>query len=236
MNKSIARSAPNAREIKEIVTDYNAARAGAVSWVRLGFRLLDVKERLPHGGFMKWVDTKLANAANFKHRHLTNAMVVARALCKTAAISPREGVDELNNDASFLMSIVEGNSAHRLLLIAKEINTSEGEVEARNYCERTWKRYPGKRDEWEPRVLGGELTYTLAKAGMLGQETTKGKKRGAVQKVHILEKNVSGLKRHWKAVNEMSSAQRSEFISQLIEALECAPSEIVTGIATHFSK
>lgn len=164
--------APGEVEADAIRTDYAVAMDGLRAFVRMGFRLMEVKARLPHGGYMPWCESFLPGLSK---SHIHRAKSVAEqigALLKC----PTHGTFE-NLPPEILALIDTAGSQRGLLAGIHEFSETENEGKAKSQCEARWKKKPVERDEWEPKVLAGDISYLSALRGMLGKETTKDKKK-----------------------------------------------------------
>ena len=165
--------APGAVEAAAIRADHAVATAGMRAFVRMGFRLMDVKSRLPHGSYVKWCEEYLGDLSR---PHLHRAKFIAEGFSKCV---PCETFENLPPE---ILQIIDGASesgGYRALLAeVHEFPALIGsEADAKKACEFRWSRHSEEQDDWEPRVLSGELNYHRALTGMLGSSATAGKSR-----------------------------------------------------------
>ena len=233
MSKSVTRL-PGKKEAKEILEDYATAMNGTFAWVRVGLRLWDVKSRIPHGDFTKWVDANLQRDATLKKRHLYSAKRVAADLMlyvnelnmREAPYTFKEALKMLDDPTGQLALIVAGKSQRQLMIETRDLLESNDEAAAQLWCEQKWSKDSEARDEWEPRVLDGSESYTTAKMGMMGVEHTAGKPRPDTKHTAHLFKAVGSLKRHWDGWGKMGAEEQSDFVSDLCESLAAAPDSV----------
>lgn len=120
-----------------------------------------------------------------------------------------------------LDGFLDGKNRQQLLLLSREDSTEgdDNEVDAKAQCEEIWEKDPAKRDEWEPRVLAGELKYGEALKGMRGQEFTAGKTRVDANYDRLLPRVATTLKTAFSigAFEKMSPASQVTSIRVLSE-------------------
>jgi hypothetical protein len=168
---------PGAAEAAEIRALYATAQAGIRAFVLMGFRLIEVKARLPHGGYMRWISENLSDLGrSHLHRSRQVAEGIALHLGWDGSNVPRVGhLPELPPE---VLELIDGKSGRALLAELREPldeKAAKTEEAHRLLCEEVWEHDGGKRDEWEPRVLSGEINYHRAYTGMLGETATAGK-------------------------------------------------------------
>lgn len=155
-------------------------RSGLFNIVHAGALSLDAKGQVKHGEFKAWLETEIPEAS---YPTMVRAMRTAERVAECLAYTPEELLavclaepeTEAHQD---LMGFLEGKSQRQLLTrIVDEEDVSPGEREAREHCLRAFEADPDLRDEWEPKVVSGELSWFRAWLGMRGQAATKGKKR-----------------------------------------------------------
>ena len=89
-------------------------------------------------------------------------------------------------------------------------------------CEKLWLAAPEKRDEWEPRVLSGEITYHRALTGMLGSQRTAGQPKQAERHNELMETAAAKLKKHlihFEALPPLAQASVVEYIGEMAAAM-----------------
>jgi hypothetical protein len=241
---------PGQAEADAIAADYATSRDGIFAWIRMGIRLIDVKERLPHGEFTKWVKSNLTQTSNMSRvtylseSQLYRAQKVANEILSYLAKQNSRSTPYTFDEAIFMLTdpngqlrkIIEGKSQRQLRLEAGELQTSDDELAAQEWCEKRWEENPELRDEFEPRVLDGSLTYVLAKMGMTGIECTKGKPKAATSHDAHLRQAVASIKRHWRGYEQMDEVKRSNFVSDLFDSLKVAPVEVKRSLAKMLSE
>lgn len=226
---------PFRKEWDDIAKDLNQASYGVIAWVRAGMRLIDVKNRLPHGQFMSWVDSNLPRVANLSLRHLTRAKQVAEDLLIANDLLLEDAAKVAGNCAHALWKSIEGQSTRQLTLTVQELRSDATEEASKDYCEKAWAKSAKKRDDWEPRVLSGELTYYQAKSGMMGREATKGKEKKVKPAFERISRNLNGLKQNLADWETMSEKASESAMTILCEVLEKAPESVRQAISKHLS-
>ena len=211
--------APGAAEAEAIRQDHATATSGMRAFVRMGFRLMDVKSRLPHGKYVAWCKLHLADLSE---RHLHRAKFIAESLVKS---DTHVRFEELPPE---ILAIIDGASGiHALLAEVHEFSAPAGsELDAKKACEARWERKPEERDDWEPRVLSGEMNYHRALTGMMGRQGTAGKPREKVGVFPNLNRAANLMKRHFGAYDEMTDMAKTSFLVTLTEAVEKAPGDV----------
>jgi hypothetical protein len=209
-------------EAAAIRADHAVATAGMRAFVRMGFRLMDVKSRLPHGKYMAWVRE---NLPELSEQHLSRAKHIAEGFSNSAHA---RNLEELSPE---ILAIIDGASesgGYRALLAeVHEFPECIGsEANAKELCEARWLRHPEERDDWEPRVLSGELNYHRALTGMLGSSATAGKSRAETGVFPNLLRASNLMARHFSAYDEMTVEAKNSYIVSLEAAIEKAPPEV----------
>lgn len=208
----------------EIRTDYAAFSTGMHSFLLMGLRLHEAKASIPHGHFMKWCKGEFADLS---HTQLLNSMRVAEWVCLECEVEIRNALRICQDcSANPLFDLVDGKSHRQLLSAVHESRTDETEEKNRALCEARWEKQPTERDEWEPRVLSGELSYTLAWRGMLGAEDTKDQPRKPINFDALLTRNAVSYENAWKNWEVLPEETRLHGIAKLQEALSAAPAEV----------
>jgi hypothetical protein len=211
---------PEAAAIRE---DHATATAGMRAFVRMGFRLMDVKSRLPHGEYIPWCEKFLKGLSR---RHLHRAKFVAEYFSQMCPVGTFE---ELPPEA---LQLIDGTGGGQSLMAAlqdfPEIIGSE--ADAKKACESRWERHPEERDDWEPRVLSGEMNYHRALTGMLGSSATAGKPRGDVGIFSNLNRAANLMTRHFGHYDQMTEDAQTSFLVSLTQAMEHAPQAVKTAI------
>lgn len=167
--------APGTLEATAIEYDYEHAMKGLRHYVIMGIRLMDVKARLPHGQYLPWCDKYIPQVSK---THLHRAKFIAEGLCERVGIKcPTRGTFDATLPPEF-EAIVDGASGVSALLAdIQEFRQDHDEETARAKCQSLFEDDAELRDEWEPRALSGELSWTLVWRGIKGQEATKGGNR-----------------------------------------------------------
>jgi hypothetical protein len=223
----------------DIHRDYQAAMHGMRSYVAMGIRLHIVKESLLHGQFMRWCDKNLT----ITHRHIGNAMSIAATLCEIAKIEIGNALPicdrQIGNALDIsekpqdpLFELIEGTTHRRLSLALKEYRNDPTEDAAKNWCEDRWAKNSVDRDNWEPRVLSGEITYIYAKIGMLGADNTKEQPRREVAYDKLLLRNAGSYVQIWKHWESLPETTRHDGLAKLQEAFANAPAEVKKSLAS----
>jgi hypothetical protein len=228
---------PGTAEAEAIAQDYNTALNGIVAWVRVGLRMIDVKDRAGKGQFTKWVEENLvSHVIPMKRAHLFRAKAVAEYLIYENGVS-RDAVLIVCEDQEHpIWQDVIGKSTRQLSLEVSDAKTSEKEDEARQSCEERWEKDAELRDEWEPRCLSGEISYVHALAGMTGADETKDSERKSEKSFTKMNAAAGSLKRHWKTYNNLSPEQRNTLITSICDALESAPDVVRRSLQRTLSK
>jgi hypothetical protein len=223
---------PGLSEAFAIRRDYETSLKGLRAFVSMGLRLIDVKARLPHGQYMAWISKLLPDLT---HRHLHRSRLVAEGLCQMAGIKldPRVQFEELPPE---ILALIDGASGYRTLLATvQEYRHDAAEDEARLLCEARWAVNPILRDEWEPKVLSGEITCVHALRGMDGQENS-GQPRGNEHVGALLLRNVGSLMLHWDKWDTVAPRMRGEFLTKLPEAFVGAPPAVLDALEMALNK
>lgn len=202
--------------------DYETAMKGLQAFVRMGFRLLDVKSRLPHGRFIAWCNEHLKGMSR---SHLHRAKFVAEGLCDLAGIKcpTRDTFDEL---PPALAEIVTGATGIRGLMTGiQAFRNDPTEAAAKEWCEDLWSQDPELRDEFEPLVLAGERTYVQAKIAMLGV-SQRGAERGRADYPTLFLRNARSFSEGWRHWDEVPAENREAVLAELQTAFRAAPDEV----------
>lgn len=212
---------PGDKEAAAIRADYEIFAKGAEAFLRMGLRLIDVKARLPHGQFMDWCEEHLSGLSN---RWLQKSKQTASSALKVAGVQMRTAVRiwESPELPPELAELIEGRSARQLIADIREFRSDELEEKNKRLCEERWARDPEARDEWEPQVLAGEVTYTYAMRGMTGQEL-KGAARPRVNYDALISRNLTSLPKCWEKWGELSDEAKTEALNKLPESVSTAP-------------
>ncbi len=227
---------PGEIEAKQIIHLYGIANEGLRAFVRMGFLLADVKARLPHGQYSKWIAKHLPSLSRM---HLHRASYIAQSLAShfgiqipnvthelhlDSNVSHARHLEELPADATALIDACAERGGYRLLMgEIKALQASHPDtIQA---CEDLWNSSAALRDEYEPRVLGGEMTYGAALQGMTGKIHTKGKPKSATDHSQRLAQNFAGLARHIKAWDSetMTARERAASLKHIANAVQSSP-------------
>jgi hypothetical protein len=214
---------PGALEAAAIREDHGTATAGMRAFVRMGFRLMDVKSRLPHGEYIPWCEKFLKGISRM---HLSRAKHIAEGFFKCNSCVT---FDELPPEA---LQIIDGTGGYRALLAEfHDFPALIGsEANAKELCEARWTRHPEERDDWEPRVLSGEVSYLLAIQGMMGREATAGKPRAETGVFPNLFRAANLMIRHFGAFDTMTDEAKTSFLVSLSDAMEKAPDDVKKAV------
>lgn len=207
---------PEAAAIRE---DHATATAGMRAFVRMGFRLMDVKSRLPHGEYIPWCE-KFLKGLSKPHLHRAKFIADHFSKCLTC-----ETFDELTPEA---LQIIDGTGGIYSLMAAiqdfPEIIGSE--ADAKKSCEARWERHPEERDDWEPRVLSGEMNYHRALTGMLGSSATAGKPREPVRPFEILLNASWKMAKHFASFDGLPPLAQARVIEEFTEMAGTIPEAV----------
>lgn len=209
---------PLERLAHDIHRDYEAAMHGIRCYVTMGIRLHMVKESLKHGEFLAWCKANLT----INKRHIANSMLVAKNVCEIAEIEMCSALHFCQNPENPLFEIIDGKSQRQLLSEIHEYRDDQIEQEHKVKCEERWDKNPVERDDWEPQVLSGEKTYTLAWRGMMGFDATKDKPRHPVKYEELLRRNAHSYKlifKDWEKISPEVKMQCAESWQDLIAAM-----------------
>jgi hypothetical protein len=216
-------TAPGEAEAKQIIHYYGIANEGLRAFVRIGFILIDVKARLPHGKYIPWLDKHLGDRSRM---HLHRASQIAQGIANHLGWEPQmsHAVLHLKQLPDEVLNLIEGKSARSLLTELRE-PVPPSHPDTIKACEDLWKSSPALRDEYEPRVLGGEMTYGGALQGMTGKIHSKGKPRTETDHSQRLAQNFAGLARHIKAwdTENMTARERADSIKHIANAVQTSP-------------
>jgi hypothetical protein len=213
---------PGKEEAAAIRTDYLIVTTGVHAFVRMGFRLIDVKSRLPHGAFLAWCGEHLNDLSP---RRLQSAKSTVDELLKVTGIKyePRfafESPPEIH-------AIVEGKDSIRALLGAvREFRQDEAEAEAKRKCYEEFAKDPSLQDEWEPRVLSGELDWCQARRGITGRLATLGNKRADPDYAVLIPRVITTLKNGFTKWDAIPEDKQECMVSSLRDLLTSMPSSV----------
>lgn len=222
---------PGALEAAAIRADYVQMKKGMHAFVSMGLRLINVKSRLPHGQYMEWCRKYLVGLS---HRHCHRSRQIAEGLCDRAGIQIGHDVQFDDLPLEILQIIDDASDSGGISsLIAGMQDFPEiigSEADAKKACESRWERHPEERDDWEPRVLSGEMNYHRALTGMLGSSATAGKPRGDVGIFSNLNRAANLMTRHFGHYDQMTEDAQTSFLVSLTQAMEHAPQAVKTAI------
>jgi len=220
--------APGLLEATAIEHDYERAIKGLRAYVSMGLRLMEVKERLPHGKYMEWCETYLPRISKI---HLHRAKFVAAGLCQMAGIkcTTRDTFEE--SLPAEIESILETSTSHRALLATvHQFQQGPDEDRARLECERFFAADPALRDEWEPKVLSGELTWCRAHAGIAGQVATKGGKRADPEYSVLIPQSLKTLGNGFAQWEKLPEEARANTVVEFRKLLAAMPESLRLAI------
>lgn len=219
-------SAPGHAEATAIRQDFATSIAGLQAYVSMGFRLMDVKARLPHGGFISWCKEHLGDLSR---PHLYRSKFTAEILCEMAGIKclTRETFGILPPE---ILALIEGTTQRSLMATVQEYRHDAAESEATALCEARWAVNPGLRDEWQPKCLSGLLTHVLALRGMDGQTATAGLPRGQQQAGQLLCRDVASMRHNWAHWPTIPPLTQTRFLSELPTAFLGAPPSVLDAL------
>lgn len=219
---------PGKLEANAIRTDYEIFTSGAEACLRMGLRLIDVKARLPHGKYMPWCEEHLSDLRKSSiHRAKQAAEIALKSIGQMSNALDIWNSHELPEE---LAELVHGKSSRQLIAEIHEFRQDEVEKKAQAACESAFLDDPELRDEWEPRVLSGELTWCEARVGIAGQTTTKGKKRTAPDYSHLLRSSIVTLGNGFSKWNDLPEEARSETVISLRKVISSLPDEVKQAI------
>jgi hypothetical protein len=214
---------PGAVEATRIRELYTTAVAGVRAYVEMGFRLMDTKARLPHGQYIAWCDKHLAGLSR---PVLFRAKTIAEGLVKCFQ------AETFGSLPPAALELIDGHAGHRALLATiQEYRHDETEETSRIACEKRWKedlRGAQLRDEWYPRIMAGEVTYTQALSGMNGSESA-GKKRPDACHFSLLRRDFTSIATsigHW---DELTPEQQSALLTSAPAVVEAAPPALLAA-------
>lgn len=213
---------PLERLAHDIHRDYEAVKDGLRAYIRMGIRLHQVKAELPHGKFLSWCQANLT----ISKRHIANAMSTAQTLCEIADIQMCNALHICEQEKNPLFELIDGTSHRQLLSAVQEYRNDPTEEANRAKCEERWAKNSMERDDWEPRVLSGEITYTFAWIGMMGIENTQGKTRTATAYDKLLQRNAGSYRQIWSTWKDLPENIRHDGIAKLQEAFTEAPEDV----------
>jgi hypothetical protein len=218
-----ASEAPGIAEAAAIAADYQVAMSGLRSFVTMGLRLMDVKARLPHGGYLPWCEKFLPKLSK---PHLHRAKSIAQGLCEILGVKclARETFENLPVE---MAEIIDGASGYRALLgTIKEFRTDADEARAKATCESFFAADPALRDEWEPRVLAGEMSWCEAVRGIAGHVATAGKKRGEPNYVALLPQSLTTLRNGFAKWGDLPEETRAKAVVEFRSLAAAMPPEL----------
>jgi hypothetical protein len=207
----------------DIHRDYEAVKEGMRAYIFMGIRLHEAKSSLPHGKFLAWCQSNLT----ISKRHIANAMSVAATLCEITQIEMCNALHICqSSEKNPLFELIDGQSHRQLLSAVQEYRNDPTEDANKAKCEERWAKNPMERDDWEPRVLSGEITYTFAWIGMMGIDSTKDKTRPAVSFGKLLQRNAGSYRQIWSNWGSLPEETRHDGIAKLQDAIMEAPEDV----------
>lgn len=221
--------APGAAEADAIRADYAVAMQGMRAFVSMGLRLADVKTRLPHGKYMSWVASFLPDIC---HRHLHRAKMIAEGLIEMGGVKLDARV-QFENLPPEILEMIDGATGYRALLATvQEFRSDHDETEAEAKCRRFFATDPALADEWEPRVLGGEISWCQAVRGIAGQVATKGGRRTAPDYGILLTRSLVTLKNGFSRWADISEDRRAEVVLEIRAQAAEWPADLRAALKT----
>ena len=197
---------PGQLEATAIEFDNEQAMKGRRHYVLMGLRLMDVKARLPHGQFIPWLETHLPTISK---PHLHRAKSIAQGLCDMTGVKfiARDKFEAFATELPpELEMIVDGASGYRALMAEiQEFRSDHDEETAKAKCAALFAQDAELRDEWEPRALSGEMSWTLVLRGIAGQVATKGGKRSEPDYASLVPRSLTTIRNgfaKWEAMSE----------------------------------
>jgi hypothetical protein len=226
---------PTAADAAEICGLYDLSNQGLHAFVRMGFRLIAVKSRLPHGGYMPWLREHMGNRS---HRHMHRARHIAEAIALRLEWDSQIGhnVSHLTELPPEVCALIDGKSGRSLLAELRPPLSPEAEkVEAACAveCEKLWDASPEKRDDWEPRVLSEELTYHRALTGLLGNQISSGATKQAERHNELMEQAADKLKKHiihFETLPPLAQASVVGYLTKMAAAMPPACREAMAQV------
>lgn len=214
---------PGPNEAAAIEADYQAALGGLRAFVQMGFRLMDVKARLPHGQFIPWIQKHLSGLSQ---RHLYNAKQTAEGICQVLGLkfAPECKFGELPVE---VLQMIDGASGYRSLLgCIREFKDSATEDAAKAKCLIYFEQDPALRDEWEPRVISGEMTWCEAVRGIAGHVATAGKNRAEPNYAVLVPQSLTTLKNGFSKWDSMPEETRTETVMAFRGLISAMPADL----------
>jgi hypothetical protein len=212
--------APGKAEAEAIRALYATAQEGIRAFVLMGFRLIALKARLPHGQYMAWIRMHLAELTP---GHLHRSRMIAEGIALRLGWDGQ--IDRMRSICNALppevCDLIEGKSYRTLLT---ELRDPLGEAErareeaSRLLCEEIWTADPGQRDEWEPRVLAGEVSYRYAHTGMLGALAMAGKQREDREIWNIFDAKLCAMRASFRKMEPLVAGEaryRESLVNQI---------------------
>jgi len=195
---------PGKAEAKEILALFDLANKGMRAFVMMGFRLISVKARLPHGQYMHWMEKHLKGLSRFQlHRSRQIAEGIAIRLGWDAQmLHARTFETDLPPE---VCDLIDGKSGRALLSELRDFTEDTEDVACRQLCEARWAIDPLERDDWQPRVLSGEMTYHRAYIGMLGADATEGKAKKVREVWRVFDGKLTALKSPFRGLESLIS-------------------------------
>lgn len=224
-------NAPGLVEATAIEFDNEQAMKGLRHYVLMGLRLMDVKARLPHGKYIPWLEKYLPDISK---RHLHRAKSIAEGLCEMTGLKSDARVTfdafETTLPKEF-EAIVSGATGYRALLSdIQEFRQDTDEQTAKATCEALFSADPELRDEWEPRALSGELSWTLVLRGIKGQEATKDKRRSDPDYQILIPRSLTTLHNGFANWDRLPPAAQDTTIIELKKLVSDLPATVRAAI------
>lgn len=223
---------PGEVEATEIRGLWKKSSDGMTAFVLMGFRLIEVKARLRHGEYMKWVE---ANLPELPHRHLHRARQIAEGIAIRLNLQIGN-VANLKSLPSEVAELIAGKTTKALLTELHDFESDPKEEEHRKLCEARWKKNAAERDEWEPRVLSGEISYYRALTGMLGHEETAGKPKQDTRHSEVIMTAANKLQKHFAHFDTLPPKSQVRVIEHLENMAEAMPEACRQAMLTIWTK
>lgn len=225
---TIVTEIPSLPEVEEFINQrMSSALNGLRDYVLVGLCLSATQKELPWGTFEKW---KAAKFPQFQRAHLCNAKRIAESLAEMTGFKcPTVG--HLTSLPPEIAEIVDGAGDHRALLATThEYRIDSDAVYAKSLCEKRFEKDPALRDEWEPRVLSGELDWCQVARGLGGQQATKGGGRKDPEYDKISISSLITVRNSFGSWDKYQPEVREAFLERIADVVTTCPDAVLARL------
>lgn len=131
-----------------------------------------------------------------------------------------KGADASNSTQNVLL---QGNTAEA---VARQAGVSRALFFQARDLHKAFEKNPGAREQFEPKILSGELCLGYAINGVAGQAATAGQSRGTIHQLELFGRTVSTLRIRFAKWEMIPAKNRTFIANEFAEAIADAPEEI----------